>query len=183
MRTEVHLSHDRPRHSTPPPVSHMLLHAHAATTRRYGWVIHGGIDGYSRFLVWLRAVNHNRASVPRELFRDAVLRWGAWRNIRADFGGENIGVKRLVAKIDAAGQPSVYIAARSVHNQRIERYWREFYYVRMGIERLLSAIEEDGLLDTRNKIHRSPSTRSTCHSSTNFVTKKFLGITRRSYVP
>lgn len=39
-------------------------------------VIHGGIDGYSRLIVFLRASNNNRSSTVMSYFLNAMARYG-----------------------------------------------------------------------------------------------------------
>ena len=58
--------------------------------------MHGGIDGYSRRVVYLHASDNNRADTVERLFREAVsvCGWPSW--IRYDKGGENSDVARAV---------------------------------------------------------------------------------------
>lgn len=59
---------------------------------RYGIVIHGFIDGYSRLIVGLRASNNNTAETVLNLFLAAVLVYGVPARLRGDHGTENISV-------------------------------------------------------------------------------------------
>lgn len=43
---------------------------------RWRLVIHGGIDGYSRMIVYVKCSNNNHASTVLELFTTAVTRFG-----------------------------------------------------------------------------------------------------------
>ncbi len=55
---------------------------------RWRIVIHGGIDGYSRLIVFLRASNNNRSSTVMNCFLIAVARYGVPSRVRTDHGGE-----------------------------------------------------------------------------------------------
>ncbi|XP_067098396.1 uncharacterized protein [Osmerus mordax] len=59
--------------------------------RRLRWriVIHGGIDGFSRLVVFLKASNNNRSDIVMDLFSEAVAQFGVPSRVRCDYGGEN----------------------------------------------------------------------------------------------
>ena len=59
-------------------------------------------------------------------FRDAVAQWGLPSRIRSDRGGENIDVVQYMIHRRGTGRGSALVG-RSVHNQRIERLWRDVY--------------------------------------------------------
>ena len=59
-------------------------------------VIHGGIDGFSRKIVFLRAANNNMASTVLDCFLEAVQNHGLPRCVRSDKGGENVEVARYM---------------------------------------------------------------------------------------
>ena len=90
----------------------------------YRIVIHGGIDGYSRLIVFLQASTNNRASTVLRLFQDAVARYNIPSHIRSDYGMENIDVARFMLVNRGLNRGS-FITGSSVRNQRIERLWRE----------------------------------------------------------
>ena len=58
---------------------------------RWKIVIHGGIDGFSRRIVYLRAYPNNRAETVLHLY-EAVAECGWPSRVRSDKGGENIDV-------------------------------------------------------------------------------------------
>ena len=57
---------------------------------RWRIVIHGGIDGYSRIPVFLKASNNNKASTVLACFLEAVSEFGLPSRVRSDKGGENV---------------------------------------------------------------------------------------------
>ncbi|KAK7041382.1 hypothetical protein R3P38DRAFT_3260940 [Favolaschia claudopus] len=85
-------------------------------------VIHCFIDGKSRFITGIHAVNNNRAQTVLDLFLYAVSRYGTPSRARGDHGTENILVAAWMEEQRGSGRGS-YILGRSVHNTRIERLW------------------------------------------------------------
>ena len=93
---------------------------------RWKIVIHGGVDGYSRRVVYLHASSNNRAETVYKLFVDAVRECGWPSRVRSDKGGENVEVARAMLAVRGTGRKS-HITGSSVHNQRIERLWRDTF--------------------------------------------------------
>ena len=89
-------------------------------------VIHGGIDGISRLVVYLSASTNNRASTVVDLFLKAAQTYGWPLRVRSDQGGENIDVARTMIMARGPIRAS-HIAGASVHNQRIERLLRDVF--------------------------------------------------------
>ena len=110
-------------------------------------MIHGGVDGFSRMLVFLSASTSNAKEVVAGYFLNAVAKYGLPSRIRVDHGGEN---NEIVAIMEAVRGPQrgSAIQGRSVHNQRIERSWRDLWHnVSHIYHELFTFLEERGLLN------------------------------------
>ena len=95
---------------------------------RWRIVIHGRIDGYSRLITFLQAATNNCASTVLSAFQGAVDEYGLPSQIRMDRGGKNVLVSQFMLKHPLRGtERGSVIVGRSVHNQRIERLWRDLY--------------------------------------------------------
>jgi hypothetical protein len=127
----------------------------------YGFVVHGCIDGFSRFLIFLHASTNNKSSTVARLFHDAVYEYGCPAHVRIDKGGENFRVAIMQSMMRDIDTVKSVIVGKSTHNQKIERSWqdtREFCldsYI--NLFHLLEGEElEDGTpyLDVDNKTHK-----------------------------
>ena len=110
-------------------------------------VVHAGIDGYSRMVVYCQCSTNNLAATVLTLFRKAVDLYGLPSRIRCDRGCENVNVSRYLLShpLRGVGRSSV-IAGRSVHNQRIERFWRDLFVGCISVFYHLFYYLEDNLL-------------------------------------
>lgn len=121
---------------------------------RWRIVVHGGIDGFSRIPVYLAASTNNRAETVLEHFLEAVATYGLPSRVRADKGGENVLVSDYMLRHPHRGPGrGSFITGRSVHNQRIERLWRDvFSSCTAHLYHMFYSMEEDGLLDPVDEI-------------------------------
>ena len=86
--------------------------------------MHGVIDGYSRLVVFLRCSSNNRAATVVNLFLSATIEFYWLQRVRTEKGEENSEVARLMAEKRREGRGSIFQGSL-VHNQRIERLWRD----------------------------------------------------------
>ena len=119
---------------------------------RWRVIVHGGIDGYSRLIVYLSCSTNNRALIVYSLFRKATGEYGVPSRVRSDKGGGNILVCQFMVSYRGCGRGS-HIAGSSVHNQRIERLWRDVYRcVCSTYHELFYSMGSAGLLDPSDDV-------------------------------
>ncbi|CAG2190994.1 unnamed protein product [Mytilus edulis] len=136
--TAVH----RRRYSVATPNNGDLLHMDA-------------LMDFSRFITFLRCGINNTASTVLQLFVFACCSYGVPSRVRSDHGGENTKVALFMNLIR---QRTSHITGRSVHNQRIERLWRDMHtQVTSKFYKEFYEMEDDPQinLDPDSIIHRS----------------------------
>ena len=89
-----------------------------------------------------------------QAFKEAVSQYGLPSRLRCDQGGENVWVSLylLTHLLRGPGRGSV-IVGKSVHNQRIERLWRDVFQGVIGLfYNLFYHLESINVLDCTNEI-------------------------------
>lgn len=93
------------------------------------------------------------AETVLNIFVPSVRKYGIPSRIRSDHGYENIFVALLMNSVRGIRRGS-HITGRSVHNQRIERLWRDLHTQVLSIFcDLFYNMENQGQLDVENEIH------------------------------
>ena len=119
---------------------------------RWRFVIHGGVDGFSRMITYLHCSTNNRSHTVYELFVHAVECNGCPSCVRSDKGVENGEVCVYMVTTRGTGRHS-HIAGSSTHNQRIERMWRDvFRCVLSTFYALFYHLEDQRILDPLSDI-------------------------------
>ena len=140
----------RRSYSVPGPNSLWHVDGHHSLIR-WRFVIRGCIDGFSRMVTFLSCNTNNRAETVFQLFRKATMEFGVPSRVRSDKGGENISICHFMVSYRGVGRGS-HIAGSSVHNQRIERLWRDVYRcVCCSFHEVFYFLEAQGVLDPDNE--------------------------------
>ena len=106
-------------------------------------------------VVYLGCSTDNKAATVFTLFMDGVTEFGLTSRVRSDKGGENVDVTWFMLTHPSRGPDrGSHITGRSVHNQRIERMWRDLFAgcTHLFYE-LFHFMEECGILDASNEHH------------------------------
>ncbi|KAJ8668776.1 hypothetical protein QAD02_000035 [Eretmocerus hayati] len=125
----------------------------------FGFCIHGAIDGFSRYVLWLRtATTNNNPRVTARYFLEAVANEeGVPTLVRCDDGTENVVIETLQTSLrdehedELSGERS-FIYGPSTHNQRIESYWGQLRKNSMNFYiDLFKSMKDEGLFNGREE--------------------------------
>lgn len=118
---------------------------------RWCFIIVAGIDGFSRLITFMQCVNNNRAETLLQCFRQGIETYGLPLRVRTDKGMENVKIADYM--IECRGNTGI-LTGKSVHNQRIERLWRDLFEgVLSYYHSLFYYMEDQGILDAMNDTH------------------------------
>uniref|UniRef100_A0A669ES34 Integrase core domain-containing protein n=1 Tax=Oreochromis niloticus TaxID=8128 RepID=A0A669ES34_ORENI len=108
---------------------------------------------YFKSVLYLDAATNNRAKTAFSFFLRSAQLHGLPSRVRADQGVENLDIAHFMFATRGTGRAS-FISGKSVHNQRVERLWRDVWIaVTSKYHDVLHSLEEDGLLDISDVIH------------------------------
>uniref|UniRef100_A0AAV2MJB3 Integrase catalytic domain-containing protein n=1 Tax=Knipowitschia caucasica TaxID=637954 RepID=A0AAV2MJB3_KNICA len=142
----------RRQYSVPGPNSLWHIDGHHKLIR-WRFVVHGGVDGFSRLVVYLTVAGNNRACTVLQSFFAAVEQYGLPSRVRSDKGGENADVAEFMIRSRGTDRNS-HITGRSVHNQRIERMWRDVYEHALDLfYQIFTSLEYQGTLNPDNEVY------------------------------
>ena len=128
----------------------------------FGLCVHGGIDGFSRKILWLAVSRSNND--PFQVCH-YFCQWikqvkGLPFVVRTDRGTENVNVEhvqrilRLGNGDNRARNGSVFLYGKSTSNQRIESWWSKFKGLGMeGWIAHFKDLESHGVIDTSDVLH------------------------------
>ena len=120
---------------------------------RWKFVIAGGIDGFSRLVTFLECTNNNRATTLLDCFLKGIHAFGTPLRARSDKGLENALIADFMIRQRGVDRGSM-ITGKSVHNQRIERLWRDVYVgVLSYFYNLFYYMEDSEILDPFKESH------------------------------
>ena len=110
-------------------------------------------DGFSHVIVYMKCTSNNTAQTVHDLFIEAARKYGVPSRVRSDQGRENTRVASYMLRHRGLNRGNMIVGS-SVHNQRIERLWRDMHRcVTILYSRLFYYLENEGMLSASNEIH------------------------------
>lgn len=120
---------------------------------KYGFVVHAGIDGNSKCVIFIHCSDNNESITVLNCFKRACREHGVVPcQVRSDRGGENVLVCSFMMTVYGE-DANCFLAKCSSFNQRIERLWRDARSSTLETYRLLFFHFESLGLDVQNIYH------------------------------
>ena len=92
---------------------------------KFKLVVHGGVDGCSRYIVYMTCCDNNQSSTVLKCFLKGAEEVGVIPGcMRSDKGGENVLVCKFMYMF-WDGDESSFKTGTSQCNQRMERAWKD----------------------------------------------------------
>ena len=123
--------------------------------KKWGICIHGGIDGFSRKLLWLKAATtNNNPIVIANYFLQSIKTNGFTPKIlRMDKRTENVYCENI--QVFLTNNQESFIYAKSTHNQRIEAFWSRLKKFRLSWWiHLFKKMEKDKVYKSHLETHQ-----------------------------
>ena len=118
---------------------------------RWHFVVHGAVDGFSRTIIYLHCADNNWAVTVFECFKNGVVQYGIPEKVPSDHGGENVDVWRFM--LSSHNNAGSVLTGSSVHNERIERMWRDVHRSVCSVfSETFQGLEREGILDPCNDV-------------------------------
>lgn len=83
---------------------------------RWKLVVHGGIDGFSRVIPYLKAATNNSSQTALSAFLQGVNSYGLPSRVRTDQGGENALIAEYMVQKRGPGRGSIIMAVAYTTN-------------------------------------------------------------------
>lgn len=89
----------------------------------FGIRIHGCIDRASHYVLYARVASNKHQETLFEPFSEAVRKFGPPLRVKSDFAAEHALIRKYMLEV-RSGTRNPFLVGSSVHNQRIEHWWR-----------------------------------------------------------
>ena len=129
--------------------------------KKFGFAIHGCVDGFSRKVLWLKtSTTNNNPKVIAYYYLKCVQNLNCVPSVvRSDKGTENTIVEILQQGLrhyhtDEYSKGKSFIKGKSTANERIEKFWRQLINHSMNFYiKLFKLMVEENVLDIGNTVH------------------------------
>lgn len=129
--------------------------------KKFGFAIHGCVDGYSRKVLWLHvATSNNKPEIVAYYYLKCVRELGFLPTmIRSDRGSDNTIIDQLQIALrfhheDSCAGVDSFLKGKSTSNERIEKFWNHLRNHSMDFFiSLFKTMQDQNILDISNVLH------------------------------